>query len=428
MMSRDAVSARHVRWLGSERIAWCRVVSVLSGTSRARLGHANAGICRIVQVPRAGGCDGVMVAGYGLAGSYVSISELADRHGVPLAELVPADSDGGLVAEIGTATPMVVRDSETDTESGDESDGETADVITLAGISTHSEAAGRLTVQEVMWACFQREHALGRTRPGPNWIGSPTRTTSAAPCCGSGVTRDASRPAIRISARWCGMTAQLSAVRPGPADVTHPRRSLARLALSSTYLEAADFATGGVATVSDEFGDAYDCVDHAARLVSMAQDVLVRAVVYARERGGRWDDIAEALNLTAEQTRDQYTRAIEQWKDTLNRPWERSGWLLISRMPDGTTEPNEAGADLDQWCLRHLEDNDGGRHNARRAGTEDRMVSANLSEHTPLTEMNSLTRTAAYLIQRGTKATVTERDAYASRKKILITRLSRVET
>jgi hypothetical protein len=178
------------------------------------------------------------------------------------------------------------------------------------------------------------------------------------------------------------MTSQLPAVPPGPADTTHPRRALARLALSSAYREAADFAAGGVPTVSDEYGDAYDYVDHAARLVSMARDVLVRAVVYARERGGRWDDIAEALNLTAEQARDHYTAAIKQWEDALDRPWERSGRFLFSRMPDGITEPDETAADLDRWCLRHLEENNGARHNARHAGIEDRMVSANLPEHT----------------------------------------------
>jgi hypothetical protein len=224
------------------------------------------------------------------------------------------------------------------------------------------------------------------------------------------------------------MTAQLPPVPPGPADTTHPRRALARLALSAAYREAADFAAGGVPTVSDEYGDAYDYVDHARRLVSMAQGVLMRAVVYARERGGRWDDIAEALNLTTDQARDHYTAAIEQWEDALNRPWERSGRFLASRMPDGTTEPDETVADLDQWCLRHLEENDGARHNARYAGIEDRMVSANLPEHTPLTEMNSLTRTAAYLIQRGAEATEAEREAYENRKKMLMAKLSQVAT
>jgi hypothetical protein len=224
------------------------------------------------------------------------------------------------------------------------------------------------------------------------------------------------------------MTAQLPAVPPGPADTTHPRRALARLALSSAYREAADFAAGGVPTVSDEYGDGYDYVDQAARLVSMARDVLFRAVVYARERGGRWDDIAEALDLTADQARDQYKAAIDQWEDALNRPWERSGRFLASRMPDGTAEPDETAADLDHWCLGHLEENNGARYNARQAGTEDRMVSANLPEHTPLTEMNGLTRTAAYLIQRGTAATAAERHAFEIRKKTLLTKLGQAGT
>jgi hypothetical protein len=216
------------------------------------------------------------------------------------------------------------------------------------------------------------------------------------------------------------MTSQLPAVPPGPADTTHPRRALARLALSSAHREAADLAAGGVPTVSDEYGDAYDYVDHAARLFSMALDVLARAVVYACERGGRWDDIAEGLNLTVEQAREQYAAAIDQWEDVLNRPWERSGQFLASRMPDGTTEPDETAADLDRWCLRHLAENNGARHNARHDGIEDRMVSANLPKHDLVTELTSLTRTAAYLTQRGSETTDAERDAYATRKKTLM--------
>jgi hypothetical protein len=101
-------------------------------------------------------------------------------------------------------------------------------------------------------------------------------------------------------------------------------------------------------------------------------------------------DIAEALNLTADQARDLYTAAIEQWEDALNRPWERSGRFLSSRMPDGTTEPDETAADLDQWCVQHLAENHGARHNARHAGIEDRMVSANLPEHTPLVSAHEI--------------------------------------
>jgi len=222
------------------------------------------------------------------------------------------------------------------------------------------------------------------------------------------------------------MTTELPAIPPGPADTTHPRRALARLALSSAYREAADFAAGGVPTISDEYGDPWDYVDHAARLVTMAQEVLARAVIYAHERGGTWTSIAEALEVTEEKVRDVYTGTVDQWESALDRPWERSGRFLASRMPDGTTEPDETIADLDQWCMRHLDENSGTRHNARHDGIEDRMVSANLPTHTPVTEMTSLTRTVTYLTKRGAEATSAERDAYQARKTALLAKLQAI--
>jgi hypothetical protein len=43
---------------------------------------------------------GLLVTSYGLAGSYVTVADLAARHGVPLPGLVPAGIDGGLVAVV----------------------------------------------------------------------------------------------------------------------------------------------------------------------------------------------------------------------------------------------------------------------------------------------------------------------------------------
>src|SRR5262245_33744177 len=124
------------------------------------------------------------------------------------------------------------------------------------------------------------------------------------------------------------MTTELPLGPPGPADITHPRRALARLALSAAYREAADFVAGGVPTVSDEYGHPDEFVDHAARLVAIAQDVLARAVVYARERGGNWTSIAKALDTTPEMARDQHTATIDLWETALDQPWERSGRFL----------------------------------------------------------------------------------------------------
>ncbi len=223
------------------------------------------------------------------------------------------------------------------------------------------------------------------------------------------------------------MTTELPPIPPGPADTTHPRRALARLALSYAYYEAADFAAGGVPTVSDEYGDPYDYVDHAARLVAIAQDVLTRAVVYARERGGNWADIAEAMCVTDQQARERYSKTLASWEDALDQPWERSGPFLSSRMPSGTAEPDETATYLDRWCSRHLEPNDGARRNARQEGAEDRMVSANLPDHTSVTEIASLARTAAYLLRRGAEATHAERNAYEVRKEALLAKLSHVD-
>lgn len=52
---------------------------------------------------------GVAVAGYGLAGSYVTVSELATRHDVPLAGWVPAGLDGGLVAVVALVAQRRIR-------------------------------------------------------------------------------------------------------------------------------------------------------------------------------------------------------------------------------------------------------------------------------------------------------------------------------
>ncbi|HEX5406913.1 MAG TPA: DUF2637 domain-containing protein, partial [Pseudonocardiaceae bacterium] len=43
---------------------------------------------------------GFVVFGYGMAGSYVTVSHLAARHGVPLAAFVPAGIDGGLISVV----------------------------------------------------------------------------------------------------------------------------------------------------------------------------------------------------------------------------------------------------------------------------------------------------------------------------------------
>jgi len=211
-------------------------------------------------------------------------------------------------------------------------------------------------------------------------------------------------------------TPNLPEIPPGPADVTFPRRALSRLALSSAAAEASELAAGAVPTVSDAYGSAYETVEFAARILSSAREMLTRAVVHARELGGSWADIAEALSVTPAEAEELYTEAVQHWERALDEPVVRSGRYLSDQLPDGANNPAWYAEHLDQWCTGRFGPGDGVVSNARHAGIEDRMVSANLPKHTDLTEMNSVLRYSLYLINRGEPITAAERDAHDARK------------
>lgn len=99
----------------------------------------------------------VLVAGWPPVALLLAVELLA--HGPRSRQHTDTEQAG---AATGTATPMEVRDTET----GTQSDGETAQVITLAGVSPHNGSADEPTAQEVMWEHFQREQVRGRTPTG----------------------------------------------------------------------------------------------------------------------------------------------------------------------------------------------------------------------------------------------------------------------
>jgi len=210
-------------------------------------------------------------------------------------------------------------------------------------------------------------------------------------------------------------------IPPGPADVTHPRRALARLALSTAAAELADVAAGLVPTVSDDGGHPADYLDAAARLLASAQALVARAVVYACDSGGHWSDVAAGLDVSEQDAHERYGPVLADWDDALNRPWERSGHYVSCRLPDGASDPADSAAYLDRWCGEHLGPRNGARRRAERDGIAEQMVSAMLPTHTLATESASLLRTAAHLSTHGA-ATDGERDAYQARKRQILDR------
>lgn len=213
-----------------------------------------------------------------------------------------------------------------------------------------------------------------------------------------------------------------SDVSPGPADVTWPRRALARLALSSAAAQLADRATGMVPTTGDEWSSGAEHVDQAVQLLDAAREVLDRAVVYARERGASWADVGEALGgMTRQSAHERHAATFAEWEAGLDEPWIRHGTVVSPRLPDGAGDPDRTATRLDQWCTAHLTEEAGAtRHDAERADVRDRMVSAHLPRHTETTESASLLRQLNHLTALGTAATAAQREHYAARKQAVL--------
>lgn len=190
-------------------------------------------------------------------------------------------------------------------------------------------------------------------------------------------------------------------VPPGPADAELPRRALARLAVSQQAHELAERAGNALVPTSTEYAHADDAenVAIAFQLVEAARELLSRAVIEARERGISWETIgAEHGDITRQSAQERYGPALAEWHDALDRPTERSGPFLSSRLPDGLEQPERTAARLDAWAQAHVA---GDRFSRQRAEADGRgLVSAGLEEHSALTRLNAARRYREHLHAR----------------------------
>lgn len=156
-----------------------------------------------------------------------------------------------------------------------------------------------------------------------------------------------------------------------------PPEALARLALSQAARSLADQARSLVPTTADRSAGIGEFVEKAQQLVSQAEEVLVRAAVYERERGRSWEDIGKALGITRQSAQDRFAEDVAAWHDGLDQPYLMltDGSARIANLPDGAEAPTAYIQALDQWCERHTDPTDGVPDEGR-----DRQVSANLVE------------------------------------------------
>ncbi|WP_037622336.1 hypothetical protein [Streptomyces aureus] len=141
-----------------------------------------------------------------------------------------------------------------------------------------------------------------------------------------------------------------------PYDVDRARfsrQALARLVLCDHAVDVADSARGLVATRHDPDTGPGGRVSQARWLIDLAERALVSAVVYERERGASWADIAGYLGIEPSEAEARFTADLVRWDEAFEVPYrlDETGRKRIPQLPTAAYDPAWACTHLDRWAL-----------------------------------------------------------------------------
>jgi len=127
------------------------------------------------------------------------------------------------------------------------------------------------------------------------------------------------------------------------------RAALARLALSDTSVDLAGAAGNLAITRFDDQTGPGGRVSEAAALREVADRLLTRAVVFERERGSSWEQIAHYLGTDAADARERFTPAIDRWERAFEEPYrlDETGRKRVPQLPTAAYDPETACRQLD---------------------------------------------------------------------------------
>lgn len=143
---------------------------------------------------------------------------------------------------------------------------------------------------------------------------------------------------------------------PTPYDAArarYSRQALARLTLSDHAVEAADSARDLVPTEHDRYSGPGGRASQALRLVELAERTLVSAVLYERERGSSWAEIAQYLGIGPEAAEERFAPAVAAWHAAFEVPYrlDETGLKRVPQLPTAAYDPDCACRHLDQWAF-----------------------------------------------------------------------------
>ncbi|BAJ33229.1 MULTISPECIES: hypothetical protein [Kitasatospora] len=139
---------------------------------------------------------------------------------------------------------------------------------------------------------------------------------------------------------------------PTPYDAERrafSRAALARLVLSDTSADLAAAAGQLAITRFDDQTGPGGRVSEAATLRDVADRVLLRAVLFERERGSSWEQIARYLGTDAADAAERFTPAVERWERAFEEPYrlDATGRKRVPQLPTAAYDPEDACRRLD---------------------------------------------------------------------------------
>jgi hypothetical protein len=142
------------------------------------------------------------------------------------------------------------------------------------------------------------------------------------------------------------------------ADIS--RATAARLVLSDHAARVADAAAWLVTTRTDDDTAAGGRVSQALQVLEYGQRLLATAVIYERERGTTWSEIARYLGTTVETAQTEFEPHLTRWSAVFEDSDEAAAAATqrVSHSFRAVKDPRWIGDNLDFWAQRHLDDRD----------------------------------------------------------------------
>ncbi|QIQ07284.1 hypothetical protein HA039_32065 [Streptomyces liangshanensis] len=131
---------------------------------------------------------------------------------------------------------------------------------------------------------------------------------------------------------------------------------MARLVLCDHAVDVAEGATGLVATGNDPDTGPGGRVSQAFQLVEFAERALVPAVVFERERGSSWTEIAPYLGIGPAEVEERFAAHPDHWNTAFEVPYrlDDTGRKRVPQLPTAAYDPVWACDRLDTWARNRL--------------------------------------------------------------------------